>query len=54
VFKHYVRQSNSGVGRASGENVELLRVTNSDVEILDEYIGTLEQHHPSALEPSEY
>lgn len=43
LFVHYRKQSQSGSGRASGENVTLLRVTESDVEILDEYIGTL---HP--------
>lgn len=39
LFVHYRKQSESGSGRASGENVTLLR----DGEILDEYIGTLER-----------
>lgn len=36
----YVDQSKSGYGRAAGESVTVLRVTGSDVETMDEYIGT--------------
>lgn len=34
----YIRQSKSGVGRAAGEPVTLMRVTDNDVEIYAEYI----------------
>jgi hypothetical protein len=37
--RSYVDQSKSGRGRAAEESVTVLRVTGSDVEIIDEYIG---------------
>jgi hypothetical protein len=42
IANEYIRQSKTGRGRAGGENVTIFRVTGDDVEIMDEYIGQLE------------